>query len=452
MKRNNYWSKIFVCCLLFVVFGCGQTQPPKPSAESQQEYAQMLINQYVDEVKKNAASKPVEIDVEAEVLEVLSSPESEHNLRFAILIRKLIDVWRIDDAVKILDKITDPIIKDTYCSEIVRIQINHLKNLKTNNTSLPSSDVNIPASSVKLQAIADVIYKVNDLLLLTELSIELATVNSEDSDKLEIFDLLTKTADKVYSSKTSGIRQVKSLQRIADCFLKQEQKERALELCQKSEERISTIDSSFDCVVALLDLSALYMLLDSISEAGRLCDASIPHAAKITIPAEKATAILKIAETSSILQIKFRSKRDTSKLAQLKKLILAVDPIIASNDAETGNTTPKQSENLQNNSTIFSWERIRMMRDVLLRGLVRHQVWLVPESQISLDEIWSTIHDIEDDSLRDDAIISAIDMFCITGLLEDAQEWATFIKNTGKKNESIKKINARTETLKKPIE
>ncbi|MDR2642884.1 MAG: hypothetical protein LBC74_08820 [Planctomycetaceae bacterium] len=448
MKKINYLSIIFVC-LFIVVLGCERVQPPNPSEEKRMETAEMLINNYVDEMKKQVTSKPIVIDVAAEIREIEQIQETDHNLRFAVLVRQLIDVNQISDAVNVLDKINDPVLQDTYLGEIVRLQLKELKNSIANNKSSSTPNQPITTMSGELQTIYDVIIKINNLLFLTELGIELATISAENSDSSGAIDILIQIADKVRNSKAPGIQRVKSLQIIADYFLKQDRKEQAIEFCKKSEEVITDIVNPIDSVFVMLDLSSLYLLLDSVSDAERVCDASIQYVAKITTPAEKATAILKIAETFSVLQIKFKIKRDVKKLAYLKKLILAVDPIIANHDSEANKDVAETKLTDQIESAILSWERIRSMRDMLLRGLVRHQVWLVPESLISLDEVWSTIHDIENDSLRDDAIIAAIDMLCITGSLEDAKNWADFINNADKKKDAVKKIDTKTEAQKK---
>jgi hypothetical protein len=461
MKKINYQSIIFVYCLFIFVFGCEQVPPPQPSEEKQQEIAAMMIKNYVDEIKRELELKPIEIDVAAEISEIDRMPKAEQNLRFSILAGQLIEVKQINDAVNVLDKINDPMLRDTYFAKITRYHIDNFNNSAADkkspistptSTSTPISTPTVIDETDELRTIVSVIDKINDLSILTELSIELAAVAVEKLDKSVAFDMLVKTADKVQSSKAAGSHRVKSLQSMAHWFLKHEQKERAMELCRKAEEIIPLIEYPLDNVFVRLDLSSLYMLLDSISDAGRVCDASIAYIEKITTPAEKATAILKIAETFSILQINFSGRRNVAKLVYLKKLILAVDPILAAQELETGEEIAAAKGAKQSELQILSWERIREMRDVLLRGLVRHQVWLVPESRISLDEIWSTIHDIENDSLRDDAIIAVVDMLCITGSLEEAKDWADFINSTDKKNNTLKKINTKSESLKKQIQ
>jgi hypothetical protein len=66
-----------------------------------------------------------------------------------------------------------------------------------------------------------------------------------------------------------------------------------------------------------------------------------------------------------------------------------------------------------------------------------------------LDEVWDTIFDIESDRVRDEAMISAVDMMSITGSLEEAKEWAKRITNEDKKNEIIKKIDEKIESQKR---
>jgi hypothetical protein len=250
---------------------------------------------------------------------------------------------------------------------------------------------------------------------------------------------------------------------IAGWFLKQEQKERALAICKKTEEMAEYIFNPSDGVFAMLDIVRFYTLLESVADANRVCDASIPFVAKITVPTEKATAILKIAETLSMLSMRFRDKTDVSRLVQLKKLILSVDPIIAKHDSDK---TKINSSNLDSDSVsslgsdladhfeveILSWAQIRLTRDTLLCNLVRHQVWFVVESRISLDEVWSTIHDINDDELRDNAIIAAVNMLCLMGSLDEANDWADFISNAEKKKDTIKKIKTKSKESKKQIE
>ncbi|MDR2345754.1 MAG: hypothetical protein LBE18_06780 [Planctomycetaceae bacterium] len=461
MKKNIYLPIIFAYCLSIAAIGCNQPQVPSPLSK---EERQKIINSYVEGIKHEAEKNPIEINTAKEINEIELSPKNEHNLRYSILVHQLLFTNQINDAVQVIVKINDTTIKDTCIADIVRHQIKEFNKTNVDEKS-PSALESMSAKlSNELHEIINVIEQTNDPLLLTELNIELETTRNTILDKSETSDTLIKLANKIHNdNKIDIIRRVKSIQMIVNYLLNNNQKKQALEICNQLEKIIDTITNPVDIVFVLHNLSALYMLLGSVPDAIRTCETAVPYAGKITTPVEHATAILKIAETFSILQNNFINKREIGKLIQLKKLILSVDPIIARHDIEAENnikqnvsetnkqniadkSSTAQSEVYRSSSTDLSWQDIRLKRDKLLRNLVRRQVWLVPESQFSLDDVWSTIHDIEDDTLRDDAIVVAIEMMSITGELEESKDWADFISDKNKKNEIIKKIETKIES------
>ncbi|MDR2171589.1 MAG: hypothetical protein LBP59_15715 [Planctomycetaceae bacterium] len=473
MKMISYLSIIFLCFLFVFTIGCERAQPPvTPSENQRRAINEQIINSYVEETKREVDAKPIEINIIAEINEIEKSPEDEHDLRFSILGQKLIITGQIGEAAKVVSKINDVVMRDTCYAKLARYQIGAIKNLTVNNTPLSPSITSTtsathetPQISSTSSTLEDIIFSVNDLPLMTELGIEFAAVRINLSDKSGASDMLFKIPDKIQDgNKSGGIRSIKSLQKLVNWFLEHDQKDRALATCKKAEAAAAHISDPFDAAISILDISATYVLLDAISDASRVCETSIPFAAKVTIPSERATAILKIAETFSMLQIKFGLRNDVAKLTRLKKLILAVDPIIASydlTDAEVNKVNDVNSDNANKTDKtrtdkknpdgappILSWERIRTTRDMLLLNLVRRQIWLTPEGKISLDEVWSTIHDIDDDLIRDDAIITAVDMLCITGSYDEAKGWTDFIKNVDKKNNTIKKIETKIEAAK----
>jgi hypothetical protein len=468
MKKIIYTSIFFACCLLVVFSSCKKDKPSESySEENQQDSTTKMINNYIEDAKQKAAEKPIEINVDSEILNIKQSPPNEHNLRYSILAKQLFNTNRINDAIEIVHKINETSISDTCFASMARRQIGEFNKSFVENKSSASS-LNLRAVSLSEEIIVNLIKEIGDPLLWANLSLEFAVVRAKILGDSETANMLVKFADEMQNdNKASGIQRMQSLKMVANWLLNQNQKEQSLAICKTAELITSSVAEPIDAVFALNELSALYILLNSITDASRVCDESILYAAKITTPAEKATAILKIAEMFSILQINFKNRRDVGKFVKLKKLILAVDPIIAKHDSETENDIEQDNsnkyqpnliddknsvadskENRKIESTVLSWRQIRSTRDMLLRNLSRRQAWLVPESRISLDDVLSTIHEIEDDNIRDDAIITAIDMLNITGSQEEAKNWTELINNKNKKIETIKKIQTKAESIK----
>ncbi|MDR1478441.1 MAG: hypothetical protein LBJ00_05815 [Planctomycetaceae bacterium] len=468
MIKIIYQSIFLIFCFFVFLAGCERVYPPaEPSREERQAHAERILNSYVEDVQREVAAKPIEIDVVKEIEEIEREPEKQHNLRFSILVRQLLVAKQISEAENVVDKINNSAIRDTCLSEIAHRQVTDFKkSVAVTQTPTEPNSVTEPMAS-ELRKIVEVIDKIDDPILFVGLSIELATAAFEKSDEQIAVDMLVKAVEKVRNSKAEIVRRVKSLQMITGWFLERKQKNRALEICTETEKIAVLIVHPIDGISAMLDLSRFYMAIGSIADANRVFDASIPFIAKITNPAERATAILRIADMLPMLLIGFKDKGDVSKLAQLKELILSVDPIIAkhglaakkdiaSNDLNSGKTEINNINSVSSlaehfDFVVLSWGQIRERRDVLLCNLVRHQVWFVVEARISLDEIWSTIHDIDDNDLRDNAIIAAVNILSFMGSFDEAKDWADFISNVEKKKDTIKKVETKSQESKANI-
>ncbi|MDR1142000.1 MAG: hypothetical protein LBL62_09930, partial [Planctomycetaceae bacterium] len=390
-------------------------------------------------------------DLSKLLLEISKLPNiSARDLRYKTLVHQLIYEYRFAEAADVLAKIQDKTIKDTLLEDFVRFQVQDVwqtyqkTEMFYNNGKLPKEILDPIELVMKTAGMID------DPLLQATSFENIARFRMKMKDQNGTIKMMSDAAQSCRNLKKNGIRKAQGLCSFAHWFLREEDKEKTLELCKETETALVYTNQSFDSARIYLDISAIYILLGLEEPARQICEKIEKSVSKISEPHEKVTVLLKLAESLLVIRMKDPQIPLADQLLSIKELALEASYILAllpESETESDFIPSRFSEsfvlplkkdivpedNQQMQFRPLSRLELISLKNGLLRKIASMQAW-----GGTLEEVWETIEDIDPGNERDDALVAVIDMMIITCSPEDIEAWAEEIIDPTKKNTILK--------------
>jgi hypothetical protein len=385
------------------------------------------------------------------LLEIDKIPDiSARDLRYKTLAQQLIYEYRFAEAADVSVKIQDKTIKDTLLEDIVRFQIKDVWQTYQKTEGIYNSGELSKEILRQIELATKTAGGIDDPLWQARSFENIALFRMKMKDRDRTVKMMNDAAESCRNLKKNEIRKAQGLCSFANWFLREENKEKTLELCKETESVLASTESSFDSMQIYLDISAIYILLDLEEPARLICERAEKSVSQISEPHEKATILLKLAESLLVIRMKDHKIPLADRILSIKKLILkAAEILTLLPDSETEiNFIPaplSESFSLSSQKDVFPEDQTKFrslsrselvhFKNGLLSKIASMQAWGVP-----LEDVWETIEDIDPGEERDNALVAVIDMMIITHSPEDIEAWAEEIVDPTKKNSVLKKL------------
>ncbi|MDR2704645.1 MAG: hypothetical protein LBC02_02595 [Planctomycetaceae bacterium] len=385
------------------------------------------------------------------LLEIDQIPDvSARDLRYKTLVQQLIYEYRFAEAVNVAVKIQDKTIKDALLEDIVRFQIKDVWQTYQKTAGIYNSGGLSKEILEQIELATKTAGLIDNPLRQAESFENIALFRMKMKDRDRTVKMMNDAAESCRNLKKNEIQKAQGLCLFANWFLREENKEKTFELCKETESVLAYSKPSFDSMRIDLDISAIYILLDLEEPARLICEKAEKSVAQISEPHEKATILLKLAESLLVIRMKDHKIPLADRILSIKKLVLEAAEILTllpDRETETDSipnqlseslTLPSQKNVFPENQTKFrplSRSELVHFKNGLLSKIASMQAWGVP-----LEDVWETIEDIDPGEERDNALVAVIDMMIITHSPEDIEAWAEEIVDPMKKNSVLKKL------------
>ncbi|MDR1962721.1 MAG: hypothetical protein LBQ50_02970 [Planctomycetaceae bacterium] len=423
--------------------------------------------------EERANAKKVLNQLLLEINKLPSVPEQDS--RYQILVQQLIYEYRFAEAANVATKIQDRTAKDLLLEDIVRFLIKDIWQTYQKIAGLANNSELSKDILEQIELAIKTTKQIDDPLRQAESFANIALFRMKMKDRNGTVKMMNDAAESCRNKKEIGLRKAQGLCSFAHWFLREENKEKTLKFCTESESALLHTEQSFDSARLYLDISAIYILLGLEEPARRTCEKAEKIVSTISEPYEKATLLLKLAESLLVIRMKDQNIPLADRLLSIKKRILEAAEILAQLPAEkteTKNKTeteielgteigtemkmdkffistelPESSVLLSGNETFsenktklhsLSRRELVQLKNEMLRKIASMQAW-----GVSLEDVWETIEEIDPGNERDDALVTVIDMMMITRSTEDIEAWAEEIIDPIKKNSVLEKLNRR---------
>jgi hypothetical protein len=385
------------------------------------------------------------------LLEIDKIPNvSTRDSQYKTLVQQLIYEYRFAEAADVSLKIQDKTIQDAFLEDIVRFQIRDVWQTYQKMERIYNSGELSKEILGQIELATKAAGLIDDPLRRAESFENIALFRMKMKDRDRTVKMMNDAAESCRNLKKNEIRKAQGLCSFANWFLREENKEKTFELCKETESVLAHNELSFDSLRIYLDISAIYILLDLEESARLICEKAEKSVAQISEPHEKATILLKLAESLLIIRMKDQKIPLADRILSIKKIILDAAEILTllpDRETEINSTpaplpeplaSPSQKDVFPEEQTKFRpLSRLELvhLKNGLLCKIASMQAWGVP-----LEDVWETIEDIDPGKERDDALVAVIDMMIITHSQEDIKAWAEEIADPTKKNSVLKKL------------
>lgn len=401
------------------------------SWEEERAKAQKLLNKLLLDIDK---------------ISNVSARDSQYNT----LVQQLIYEDRFSEAADVSLKIQDNTIKDTLLEDIVRFQIKEVWQIYQKTEGLYKSGELSKEILGQIELAIKTAGWIDNPLRQAESFANIALFRMKMKDRNRTVKMMNDVAESCHNLKKNDIRKAQGLCLFANWFLREEDKEKTLELCKEAESVLVHLEPSFDSMRSYLDISAIYILLDLEEPARLICEKTEKSVSQLSEPHEKATILLKLAESLLVIRMKDHTIPLADRILSIKKIVLnAAEILMLLPDNETEKflipAPSPESLVLSKSQDVFpedpmkfqSLSRLELIRfkNGLLRKIASMQAWSVP-----LEDVWETIEDIDPGEERDNALVAVIDMMIITHSPENIEAWAEEIVDPAKKDTVLKKL------------
>jgi hypothetical protein len=374
------------------------------------------------------------------------SDVSMRDSRCKTLVQQLIYEYRFSEAADVSVKIQDKTIKDSLLEDIARFQIKDVWQTYQKTEGVYNSGGLSKEILEQIELTTKTSGRIDDPLRRAKSFENIALFRMKMKDRDKTVKMMNDAAESCRNLKKNEIRKAQGLCSFANWFLREENKEKTLELCRDTESVLAHTEPSFDSMRIYLDISAIYTLLDMEEPARLICERIEKSIVQISEPHEKATILLKLAESLLVIRMNDHKIPLADRILSIKKIVLGAAEILTllpDNETEM-NFIPDQlplsspQEPFPTDQTkfrsLFRSELVHL-KNGLLSKIASMQAWGVP-----LEDVWETIEDIDSEEERDDALVAVIDMMIITRSQEDIEAWADEIVDPAKKNSVLKKL------------
>lgn len=374
------------------------------------------------------------------------SDVSMRDSRCKTLVQQLIYEYRFSEAADVSVKIQDKTIKDSLLEDIARFQIKDVWQTYQKTEGVYNSGGLSKEILEQIELTTKTSGRIDDPLRRAKSFENIALFRMKMKDRDKTVKMMNDAAESCRNLKKNEIRKAQGLCSFANWFLREENKEKTLELCRDTESVLAHTEPSFDSMRIYLDISAIYILLDLEEPARLICERIEKSIVQISEPHEKATILLKLAESLLVIRMNDHKIPLADRILSIKKIVLGAAEILTllpDNETEM-NFIPDQlplsspQEPFPTDQTkfrsLFRSELVHL-KNGLLSKIASMQAWGVP-----LEDVWETIEDIDSEEERDDALVAVIDMMIITRSQEDIEAWADEIVDPAKKNSVLKKL------------
>ena len=457
MLQNRLSIILLGLILLPVVSGCREegTFPPPPTvipeipqdlidAQVRHELAGIGLAPSSDDKAIPIASKSrpairEEIDETLKRAEKITDPD-EKELAYIDLVKRLTLFKEYAEAMAAVRFVQNVNEKDTLLEDVARIRMSDVLQEFSLIQRISNRNVeNIQGALESSRLIHDPLRRAKSLGNIAFLR---ANMNDRDGSR----ETVGETVEVVRKLSSSDPRKALGLCQLAGLLLRLEANDEAGKLCREIES--ASVDSVEDQARILATLAGTFVLLRDHPAARTACQKGLAAAEQIDDPRKKLSILLDLVET--FLHIPFVEKPE-EQLTNARQIVLDAATVIPSNvsnlvsaSGTTSNSVATNAEGLlfpKEDTASLSWTKLKSKKNETLRTIAVMQAWQAP-----LVDVWETVEDIDDDAVRDEAIVETIEMMIATKAWEDAAGWSDEIAEPELKKSVRKQIkNAMTE-------
>ena len=451
MIRNKIAYILLGVTLLPVVFGCREegTFPPPPSvfpeipqdlidAQVRHELAEIGLVPSTDNKAElllpSAAgtSAPEDIDATLRQAEKITDPHEREHV-YIDLVKRLTLLKEYAEATSVVRLLQNADKKDTLLEDIARIRMSGVLQEFSLLQRISRRDAeNIQGALESARQIHDPLRRAKSLGNIAFLR---ANMNDRDGSRETIGEAVN-----VLRELSDGDPQkVSGLCQLARLLLRLEANEDARKLCREIETLAMTVDAVEDRARILASLAEMLVLLRDRPAAKTVCGKGFAAAEQIGDPPKKLSVLLNLVDV--LLRIPV-AENPEEQLTDVKRIVLDAATVIPSNIPSAVETPPifgaAEGEDPlfpHEDMAPLSWAKLKAKKNETLRTLAVMQIW-----QASLDDVWETIEDIDDVTVRDNVIVETIEMMIATKAWEDAGGWSDEISEPELKKSVRRKI------------
>lgn len=361
--------------------------------------------------------------------ESISDP-TERDRRYKEFVQQLIFESRFVDAADISLRIKADEMRNSLLEDIARLQINDA--MQAYEMVSQAADEDAMVQGGLLAAVLRAVQTtrlMDDPARQAESFGNIALFRQRMKDEKGASEMMDESVEAIHKMPKNDSGRARGLLFYARWFLRKGWNDKTYELCREIESSLSLIDSPFDAACFGLELSSVYTLLGKDRNARDVAEKVEPIIRKIKEPREEATVLLRLAETKLFLKIRDKNISPAESLLSTKTLVMEAAALAGARDRKKSNPmakeislepkTPENVSNIRNESFRLDWKAIETLKNKTLQKIAVMQAWSSP-----LEDTWETVQDIDDDSIRDDALVSVIEMLVATGQHDDAEAWA----------------------------